>query len=248
MIIMMSIVPLKWLQYKSLLAESFGSSIRVVKRLLDVFGAVSGLVLSSLVWFVLAILIKLDSKGAVIYKQSRIGKNRRKGDRRVLQMEVPVERRKGERRKVDLLGRPFKVYKFRSMKHDAEKKTGAVWASENDPRVTNVGRVLRPYHLDEIPQFINVLKGDMSLVGPRPERPEFVTRLKSALPGYAQRFESKPGITGLAQVTCGYDHSLEDVKQKLQYDLQYISRSDPKTDLRILWQTLKKVLFQRNAE
>ncbi|MFQ5650653.1 MAG: sugar transferase [bacterium] len=242
-------IPKRLLKYnRNLLARGFRFARRVMKRGLDVFGALMGLLLSSLILLFLPILIKLDSHGSVLFKQKRIGKNRRKRDRRVVTVEIPYERRSKARRQDDLLGKPFMVYKFRSMRQDAEKKTGPVWASSDDPRITRIGRVLRPYHIDEIPQFVNVLLGEMSLVGPRPERPEFVSKLKKKIPDYQKRFKSKPGLTGLAQLNCGYDTTTEDVTQKLKFDLQYINNKQFMTDVRILWDTVLKIATNYHAK
>ncbi len=216
-------------------------SKKLLKRAIDIVGSLLGLCLSSIALLFLPILIRLDSEGSAIFRQVRVGRNRREGDRRVLSVAVPVERRKGPRRQEDLLGQPFEVYKFRSMKQNAERKTGPIWASSDDPRITNVGKFMRPHHLDEIPQFINVLKGEMSLVGPRPERPEFVQRLKVKVPEYAYRFRRRPGLTGLAQINCGYDTSVADVARKLKFDLEYIRKVDLTRDVIILWDTLKHV-------
>ncbi|MFQ5707196.1 MAG: sugar transferase [bacterium] len=215
---------------------------KISKRIIDVLGSIVGLIVSSLLFVILPVLIKLDSEGRVFYKQTRIGKNRRRCDRRQVSLQVPLERRKGERRRQDYLGKPFQVYKFRSMWENAEKKIGPVWATHDDPRVTNVGKVLRAWHLDEIPQFVNVLKGDMSLVGPRPERPELISQLSHNILNYEKRFRSKPGITGLAQLTCGYDTSIQDVRNKLQYDIHYVNNGNLTADLKILFLTLKEVI------
>lgn len=249
MVSVIVLVPKKVLKYqKNFITRCYRFSKRVIKRGVDLLGSALGLFVSLLVFFVLAILIKLDSHGSIIFKQRRVGRNRRKQDRRVIDLQVPVERRGASRRQEDLLGKPFTVYKFRSMKQDAEKKTGPIWASENDPRVTNIGRILRPYHIDEIPQLVNVLKGEMSLVGPRPERPEFVAKLKDEVPGYEHRFKSKPGLTGLAQVRCGYDVTTEDVKRKLNFDLEYIGSTNVMNDLRIIWDTVRQVFAGRREE
>jgi len=168
---------------------------------------------------VVAIAIKLDSKGPVLYKQTRVGLN----------------------------GKLFEVRKFRSMFVDAESKSGPVWAQDVDPRVTRVGRILRKLRLDELPQFINVLNGDMSFVGPRPERPFFVDLLKEKVPFYDLRHAVRPGITGWAQVSCHYGASVEDAQQKLEYDLFYIKNFSLSFDCLILFQTAKIVLFGRGA-
>jgi len=138
------------------------------------------------------------------------------------------------------------MYKFRSMVVDAEKNTGAVWAAKNDPRVTRVGRLIRKTHLDELPQLLNVLKGDMSLVGPRPERPNFVGYLNQNIEGYNRRLTVKPGITGLAQVIHKYDETLQDVRGKVRYDLEYINHACLSTDLKISWMTAKRMFSGQN--
>jgi lipopolysaccharide/colanic/teichoic acid biosynthesis glycosyltransferase len=155
-------------------------------------------------------MIKLNSHGPILYRQMRVGKD----------------------------GRHFKMLKFRSMKTDAEKHTGPVWAGRNDPRVTKVGRFLRRTHLDELPQFLNVVKGDMSLVGPRPERPFFVEKLSKEIPLYKHRHRVKPGITGWAQVKYKYDENIEDVRNKIKYDLFYIENNSWRLDLKILFNTV----------
>jgi lipopolysaccharide/colanic/teichoic acid biosynthesis glycosyltransferase len=140
-------------------------------------------------------------------------------------------------------GREFKIYKFRSMYKDAEKHTGPVWSTKDDPRVTRIGKIMRKLRIDEIPQFLNVLKGEMSLVGPRPERPYFVELLAKQLPYYKRRLKVRPGITGWAQVKHKYDESIEDVKVKLRYDLFYIENMSLRMDLKILARTVLVVLF-----
>ena len=214
---------------------------RFIKRSIDIVVSVLGLIVLSPLFALISFLIKLDSEGPVFYVQERIGQNRRKGQRRRVPVKVPFERRNGDRRKKDLYGRPFYLYKFRTMRVDAEKN-GPVWASKDDPRVTRMGRILRMTHLDELPQLVNVLKGEMSLVGPRPERPYFVERLASLLPDYTERLSVKPGITGLAQVHCGYDRSVEDVKRKLKYDLEYVRNGTLLSELKIMALTLGKLL------
>ena len=189
------------------------------KRLADVALSILGLTVTAPILIFAAILIKLNSKGPVVYKQNRVGRN----------------------------GRIFQIYKLRTMCLDAEKGTGAVWAKENDSRITSVGRVLRKAHLDEIPQLFNVLKGEMSIVGPRPERPEMVRSLKELIIDYEKRLQVTPGITGLAQVWHKYDETIEDVKKKIKYDLLYIRRMCLLVDLRILAQTFVVVLTGRGA-
>jgi exopolysaccharide biosynthesis polyprenyl glycosylphosphotransferase len=185
------------------------------KRIIDVAVSSLALVFGFPIWIVIAMLIKFDSKGPVIYKQERVGKD----------------------------GHIFTLYKFRSMCKDAEQKTGPVWALKNDPRVTRVGRFLRKTHLDEVPQFFNVLKGEMSLVGPRPEREYFVEKLSKEIPLYKRRLKVKPGLTGLSRVKYKYDESVEDVKIDLQYDLFYIENMSLRLDFQILFQTIFHVLL-----
>jgi lipopolysaccharide/colanic/teichoic acid biosynthesis glycosyltransferase len=144
-------------------------------------------------------------------------------------------------------GKVFMLYKFRSMSVDAEQRTGPVWASEDDPRITRVGRLLRKIRLDETPQMFNVLRGDMSFIGPRPERPVFVNQLKEQIPFYVLRFAVKPGITGWAQVKYPYGSTVEDALEKLQYDLYYIKNMSIFLDLLILLKSVQVVLFARGA-
>ena len=186
----------------------------ISKRALDLVSAILGLVLALPVMLVVAILVRLDSAGPVIYRQRRVG----------------------------LHGRCFEVLKFRSMRTDAENGTGAKWATRNDPRVTRIGRWLRKYRFDELPQFINVLRGDMSLVGPRPERPEFVEELAKQIPYYDERHSVRPGITGWAQVQYQYGSSQEDAFRKLEYDLFYLKNMSLLYDCVILLKTIGIVL------
>jgi len=180
-----------------------------LKRALDVVVAFMIILFGLPFWLLVAAIIRLDSPGPVLYRQERLGKN----------------------------GKPFKIFKFRSMAHDAEGKSGPVWAAKKDPRVTRIGRIIRRLHVDEVPQFINVLLGEMSLVGPRPERPFFVEKLAAELPLYKRRLKVRPGITGWAQVKHKYDESIEDVKVKLKYDLFYIENMSWRMDLKILFNT-----------
>jgi lipopolysaccharide/colanic/teichoic acid biosynthesis glycosyltransferase len=185
---------------------------------------------------VIAILIKLDSPGPVIYRQRRVGIDRRHPS--------PI-RHEESRRGLDLGGRPFTMYKFRTMQVDAERDSGPVWARAGDERATRVGRILRRHRLDEIPQFWNVLVGDMSVVGPRPERPNFVIHLQDEIETYRLRHRVKPGITGLAQVHRDGDRSTADVRAKVDYDLEYIRRRSLWLDLLIMVRTLP-ALFRRS--
>ncbi|MDP4193076.1 MAG: sugar transferase [Bacteroidota bacterium] len=186
-----------------------------MKRLMDIIVSLLILIVSFPVTLMVSILIKLDSKGTILYKQCRVGLN----------------------------GKEFNVYKFRSMRSDAEKLTGPVWSQKNDPRITRVGRFIRKVRIDEIPQMINVLKGEMSLVGPRPERPFFVEKLSKEIPLYKKRLKVRPGVTGWAQVKHKYDESIEDVKAKLRYDLFYIENMSLRMDFKILFRTIFVVLF-----
>ncbi len=194
--------------------------VAALKRGLDVVAALIGLVVTAPLWPILALLIKWDSPGPVIYRQLRVG--------RACATRTEL----------------FNILKFRTMRADAEARSGAVWASARDPRITRVGALLRKTRLDEIPQLINVLRGDMSLIGPRPERPGFYARLENAAPFYADRTVGlRPGITGLAQVSQGYDSSMEDVARKLGYDAAYAMRLSAlrswlSTDLTIVWRTV----------
>lgn len=183
---------------------------RGVKRLLDVVVCLTVLIVGLPIFALLAIIIKLDSKGPIIYAQRRVGRK----------------------------GKIFTMYKFRTMRNDAEASSGPTWAVENDPRVTKVGFWLRKLRLDELPQVINVLNGTMSLVGPRPERPHFVDQFKIQIPLYTRRLRVRPGITGWAQVKWKYDSSLDDVKEKTKYDLYYVENISLKMDMKILIVTL----------
>jgi lipopolysaccharide/colanic/teichoic acid biosynthesis glycosyltransferase len=143
--------------------------------------------------------------------------------------------------------KPFTLYKFRTMFPEAEKHTGPVWASKDDPRVTWIGKRLRKSRLDELPQLINILKGDMSMIGPRPERPYFVEKLRKRIPNYSERLKVKPGLTGLAQISHRYDTSFDDVKTKLEYDLLYINKISLPLDLKILLKTVGVIVNRRGA-
>lgn len=213
-----------------------------VKRLADIVIASVGLLLSLPVFIVVSILIKLDSKGPVFYTQLRVGQERRKRQRRRQALKVVDDRRISERRISQGYGKLFTIYKFRTMRDQAEKKCGPVWACANDPRITSVGRILRRTNLDELPQLLNVLKGDMSFVGPRPERPFFVNQLEVLMPGYTKRLQVKPGITGLAQIHLRDDNSLETLEQKLGYDLAYCQNGNIKSYAQILWKTLARAI------
>jgi len=171
------------------------------------------------IWIVVSLLIVIDSKGGVFYRQKRTGEG----------------------------GKVYKIFKFRSMVANAEKETGAVWAGKNDARVTKIGKILRKSRIDEVPQFLNVLSGDMAVVGPRPERPEIIEELRTIYPFYDKRLTVKPGITGWAQVNLEYDISLEDVSKKLKHDFQYIENQSLFLDLEILARTVLVVFTGKGA-
>jgi lipopolysaccharide/colanic/teichoic acid biosynthesis glycosyltransferase len=232
-----------------MLALSHGGAhnilLRAVIRGFDVVGAAVGLLLAAPFFILVPLLIRIDSPGPIFYKQTRTGFDRRSRERRVAGLGSGLERRRGDRRQRDLFGKPFFIYKFRTMSDGAENGCGAVWATEGDPRITKVGRWLRKYHIDEIPQFWNVLRGDMSLVGPRPERPEIIHKLLSDIPHYRQRLHIKPGLTGLAQICGTYDSCLEDVKYKIRMDLFYIANLGLLLYVRIVFRTVSRILSTR---
>ncbi len=186
------------------------------KRLIDVVVSALVLIAGLPLWLLVAVVIKLDSRGPVLYRQERVGKD----------------------------GAPFDIIKFRSMQNDAERQ-GPQWAGHHDPRVTRCGKILRQLHLDEIPQMINILKADMSLIGPRPERPMFVQKLSQEIPLYQRRLKVRPGLTGWAQVKQKYDETIDDVKKKVQYDLFYIENMSLRMDFKIMLNTAYHVLLGR---
>ena len=206
-----------WLIFSDGFRVSAGT--RLVKRAFDLGLASLGLVAASPIWLLAAVAIWIEDGFPVIYRQERAGRH----------------------------GRPFTLFKFRSMRHDAEGET-PLWAIDADPRVTTVGRALRTTRLDELPQLWNVLRGDMSFVGPRPERPFFVARLAAQIPFYEQRHAVRPGITGWAQVKYRYGASVEDALEKLRYDLYYIKHLSIGFDVTILVDTVKVILFGKGAK
>ncbi len=220
---------------------------RFIKRVLDILGASVGLVLSAPIMLMVALAVKLDSPGPILYSQVRVGVNRRKGNRRYCQQTNVSDRRGRERRREDQRGKPFRIFKFRTMVQNAEKKSGPVWAVQNDPRITRLGRFLRKTRLDELPQFWSILVGDMSLVGPRPERPMFVRQLCEQVEDYHRRLEVKPGLTGLAQIENGYDSSIASVNRKVKFDLDYIRGWTLWSDIRILLRTVIVVFTGKGA-
>ncbi|HEY9467343.1 MAG TPA: TIGR03013 family XrtA/PEP-CTERM system glycosyltransferase [Vicinamibacterales bacterium] len=194
-------------------------SLEAAKRAMDIVMSLIGIVLTAPIMLMVAALVRITSPGPVIYQQQRVGKN----------------------------GRVFTLYKFRSMRNDAEKHTGAVWATAGDTRVTPIGRFLRKARLDELPQFWNVLRGDMSFVGPRPERPEFVNELTRQIPFYGERHTVRPGLTGWAQVTFRYGATVEDSMEKLQCDLFYIKNLSIALDLFVILKTIQTVVLRRGT-
>lgn len=229
-----------------------GTWSRLSKRSLDVTVAFAGLILLSPVMFMTALLVKLTSPGPAIFRQERVGLNQRgdtKSARRGDVGVVPVEddRRSGQDRRGDpSFGKPFVLYKFRTMRDDAEKD-GPQLATKGDARVTSIGRVLRKTRLDELPQLWNVLRGEMSLVGPRPERPVFIEKLSEEIPDYVQRLGLRPGLTGLAQVTNGYDNEIEGFRRKVALDLLYLQNACLRNDIKILFRTIGVVLTGKGA-
>jgi lipopolysaccharide/colanic/teichoic acid biosynthesis glycosyltransferase len=219
-------------------AAKVGAGGSRAQRYLNVVVATIGLIVTIPISIVIALLIKLTSRGPIIYTQTRVGLNTRG-------RSVPGVAQ--SKRRNNLGGRPFLIYKFRTMRVNAESTSGAVWASQDDNRVTSIGRFLRQYRLDELPQLINVLKGDMNVVGPRPERPEIFAELREAIKDYHLRQSALPGITGHAQINQAYDTSLESVRSKLAFDLEYIERRGFWTDLKIMARTIPVVLFRRGG-
>ncbi len=197
-----------------------GSAFIMVRRVLSVIISLLGLILTLPLFPLIMLAIRLDSKGPVFYTQTRMGK----------------------------AGRLFKVVKFRTMRHDAEAANGPQWAGNHDPRVTRVGKFLRTTRLDEIPQLWCVLKGDMAFVGPRPERPEFIEMLSKEIRFYGVRHMVRPGVTGWAQIKYKYGSTIDDAREKLQYDLFYIKNASIGLDLLIMFQTVKTVLLRRGAQ
>ncbi len=205
-----------------------------LNRAVNVFVGGVGLLLLSPILLLIAIAIRLSSRGPIIYAQTRVGLDRRWRETLALR----------ERRHEDLGGQVFTIFKFRTMRADAERFSGAVWAQENDPRVTRMGKYLRKFRLDELPQMWNILRGDMNIVGPRPERPSIAARLREDIPEYRFRHRVKPGLTGLAQINQHYDQCLEDVRGKVRWDVQYIRSQSLWLDIRIMLRTVPAVLLK----
>jgi lipopolysaccharide/colanic/teichoic acid biosynthesis glycosyltransferase len=210
-----------------------------LRRALNITVAAVGIVLVAPLMVGIALLIKLTSPGPVFYTQPRVGVERRSRG----QVSGNNKRHR------DFGGRLFNIYKFRTMVVTPQGSSNGteVWATPNDPRVTPLGRILRLYRLDELPQLINVLRGDMNVVGPRPEQPAIFARLRQQIESYQERQRVRPGITGWAQVNLSYDQSVGDVHRKVAYDLQYIARQSVLEDVKILMRTLPVVLGKRGA-
>jgi lipopolysaccharide/colanic/teichoic acid biosynthesis glycosyltransferase len=208
------------------------SAVEVLRRLLNIAIAFIALVLLLPLVLIIAVAVKLSSAGPVFYTQTRVGLNRRRG--------LPAGSRY---READRGGKPFTMFKFRTMRVNGGNGASheQVWATPDDPRITRVGKILRLYRLDELPQLVNVLLGDMDIVGPRPEQPAIFAMLREQIPGYQDRQRVRPGITGWAQINQHYDSSIDDVRRKLAFDLEYIGRRSLTEDLRIMLRTLPVV-------
>ncbi|HYV97769.1 MAG TPA: sugar transferase [Gemmatimonadaceae bacterium] len=214
-----------------------GYRSELANRIMNVAVASIALLIVSPILIACAILIKLTSRGPVFYRQVRIGIDQR----------WKSATKEDDRRLRDLGGRAFTIYKFRSMYVNAEQCSGAVWATRNDCRVTPIGKFIRKCRIDEIPQLFNVIKGDMNIVGPRPERPTIFARLCESIVEYPIRQRAKPGITGWAQINHSYDATIDDVRTKVRYDLEYLQRHGLAEDLLIMARTLPVMIFGRGA-
>jgi len=219
------------------MAEAPRTRSETANRVVNFVLALLAIVALAPVFALVALIVLATSRGPVIYVQERVGIDRRA--RRTLAMY--------DRRGSDVGGCVFEIYKFRTMRVDAEQHSGAVWATRNDPRVTLVGRVLRRTRLDELPQLFNVLRGDMNIVGPRPERPTIFRDLRENIAEYPLRQRAKPGITGLAQINHNYDSCLDDVRTKVSYDLQYLARQSLWQDIKIMLKTIPVMIFKKGG-
>ncbi len=225
-----------------------------VERVINLVIAAVLLVVAAPLMLLIVVAIKLTSRGPVLYRQPRVGLNRRgvrlhsrrRGDIR-WHLWARFLALHDDLRAQDLGGQIFMIYKFRSMCETAESETGAVWATKNDPRSTWIGCFLRKYRLDELPQLFNVLKGDMNIVGPRPERPSIFARLSEEIEDYPLRQRAKPGITGWAQIHLKYDSCVDDVRRKIRFDLEYLRQKSILRDLKIMARTLPSVIFRRRG-
>lgn len=230
-------------------------SVRISKRLFDIVSSLSMMIVLSPLLLITWCAVRITSPGPAIYSQTRVGLNRRskksKADRRQ-QTTVTLaegEDRRGtgvDRRLTANYGQPFTIYKFRTMRMDAEV-SGAQFAQNNDPRITSIGWFLRRTRIDELPQLWNILRGDMSLIGPRPERPEFMKSLSEEIPGYLDRLGLKPGLSGIAQILNGYDNEVEGFRRKVGYDLLYLQNCCLLNDCKILLRTVRVVITGEGA-
>lgn len=204
------------------------------RRVVNVIVAAGALVLTAPLMAAIAVLVKLTSPGPVLYQQTRVGLDRRRDQ------NGPGD----SRRRADVGGLPFTIYKFRTMRvHESDE----VWATQDDPRITALGRFLRKYRLDELPQLYNVLRGDMNIVGPRPEQPKIFATLREQIEHYPMRQQVRPGITGWAQINQHYDRSIADVRRKVELDLEYVERRSLLEDLSIMARTIPVMIFKRGA-
>lgn len=211
------------------------------RRIVNLIAAGTGIVVTAPLMAVVSVLVKLSSPGPVIFVQPRVGLDRRAGE-----AFRPVKGLDVSRRTFDFGGRIFWIYKFRTMRPAAPGE-GQVWSSPDDPRITGIGKILRRYRLDELPQLFNVLKGDMNLVGPRPEQPSIFVQLRKRVNGYGRRQQVLPGITGWAQVNQAYDQTLEDVQRKVDLDLEYLHRRSAAEDVRIMMRTVPVMVLRKGS-
>jgi lipopolysaccharide/colanic/teichoic acid biosynthesis glycosyltransferase len=209
----------------------------LINRGLNLALAVVAIIVLLPVMLLVSLAVLLTSRGPILYTQERVGIDRRA--RRAVALY--------DRRQRDDGGSVFTIYKFRSMRVDAEQNSGPIWATPNDPRVTPIGQFLRKSRLDELPQLFNVVRGDMNIVGPRPERPSIFAKLRNDISGYRLRQRAKPGITGLAQINNAYDQTIDDVRSKVRYDLEYLGRQSVVEDVRIMLRTVPVMLFKRGG-
>lgn len=209
-----------------------------IDRTINIIIAAGALIIVSPLLMLVAVLVKLTSPGPIFYTQPRVGIDRRR---------AAGAAHTYDRRTRDLGGLPFMIYKFRTMHVGAETRHGAVWATKGDNRVTSIGGLMRKLRLDELPQLFNVLVGDMNIVGPRPERPSIFSRLRVDIGEYSLRQRTRPGITGWAQINQSYDTSLDDVRRKVRYDLEYLQRQGVREDLRIMAKTVPVILFRKGG-
>jgi lipopolysaccharide/colanic/teichoic acid biosynthesis glycosyltransferase len=210
------------------------SRSELLSRVFNCSAAVLLIVVSAPVMLLTVVAIRLTSRGPTLYTQTRVGIDRRFNRTRAIQ----------ERRREDLGGIPFTIFKFRSMRVDAEVSGKAVWATQDDDRVTAIGKIIRKTRIDELPQLFNVIRGDMNIVGPRPERPSIFVRLREQIQEYPVRQRVKPGITGLAQVSTRYDTCLDDVRRKVRFDVEYMKHQSLWLDLCIMVRTVPVMLFR----